>query len=227
MVLSDFDIAVSNLNIDQGDTIEDVMNVPFTTVVDAPVRDFATLYPHDQAESDEDEQINRYRRLIEEKLRVQVSAQELESKMAATKDITDRYAAQASPNTNKPSPPTPPPFHTRRASEPTLSPNTSSAITTPPKAPCNTPSSPTPNSLPPSKHRRNPDSRNIDFRRPRHKVEEEEEGEEEEEEEDLEQYRTMDLAPLEPIMQSSSAGDLITYGTPIKVRDVDIFRVAG
>ncbi|KAL5113767.1 hypothetical protein ACEQ8H_008341 [Pleosporales sp. CAS-2024a] len=37
-----------------------------------------------------------------------------------------------------------------------------------------------------------------------------------EEEEDLEQYREMDLAPLEPVMESQNAGDLITFGTPVR-----------
>lgn len=96
MELSDFDLAVSKLDIQEGDTIEDVMNVPFTTVVDVPAQDFGTLYPHDQAESDEDEQMNKHRRLIEGKLRAQVSAQELESKMAATKEATEQYTTQNS-----------------------------------------------------------------------------------------------------------------------------------
>ncbi|EAT87903.2 hypothetical protein SNOG_04143 [Parastagonospora nodorum SN15] len=33
------------------------------------------------------------------------------------------------------------------------------------------------------------------------------------EEEDLEKYREIDLAPMEPIMESKNAGDLITFGT--------------
>lgn len=67
MELSDFDTTVSNLNVYQGDTIEDVMNIPFTTVVDTSIQDFGTLYPHDQAELSEDEQMSKYRRLMEEK----------------------------------------------------------------------------------------------------------------------------------------------------------------
>lgn len=121
-------------------------------------------------------------------------------------------------NANKPSPPTPPLSHIRRASEPILSPSTSSTIDTPFSAPYTTPSSPTPSPPPPSKNRRNTNPRKTDHQRPHYKVEEEEEALV-----DLEQYRTMDLAPLEPIMQSSTAGDLITHGTPIKARDVDIF----
>jgi hypothetical protein len=36
------------------------------------------------------------------------------------------------------------------------------------------------------------------------------------EEEDLDAYREMDLAPMEPVMESDTAGDLITFGTPLK-----------
>jgi hypothetical protein len=36
------------------------------------------------------------------------------------------------------------------------------------------------------------------------------------EEEDLEKYREMDLAPMEPVMESDTNGDLITFSTPIK-----------
>jgi hypothetical protein len=38
------------------------------------------------------------------------------------------------------------------------------------------------------------------------------------EEEDLDKYRDMDLAPMEPVMESDTAGDLITFGTPMKAR---------
>ncbi|KAF2028134.1 hypothetical protein EK21DRAFT_114189 [Setomelanomma holmii] len=40
-----------------------------------------------------------------------------------------------------------------------------------------------------------------------------------EEDEDLEKYREVDLAPMEPVMESATAGDLITLGTPPKSRD--------
>jgi hypothetical protein len=36
------------------------------------------------------------------------------------------------------------------------------------------------------------------------------------EEEDLEIYREMDLAAMEPVMESTTAGDLITLGTPVR-----------
>jgi hypothetical protein len=42
------------------------------------------------------------------------------------------------------------------------------------------------------------------------------EADDEEEEEDLDKYREMDLAPLDPVMKSENAGDLITLGTPSK-----------
>lgn len=41
--------------------------------------------------------------------------------------------------------------------------------------------------------------------------------------EELEKYREMDLAPLEPIMENKTAGDLIFHGTPVKVQDAQIF----
>lgn len=37
-----------------------------------------------------------------------------------------------------------------------------------------------------------------------------------EEEEDLEKYREMDLAPMEPVTEDESSGDLITLGSPVK-----------
>lgn len=40
--------------------------------------------------------------------------------------------------------------------------------------------------------------------------------EEEEGSEDLEMYREMDLAPMDPVVETSSAGDLIMLGTPTK-----------
>jgi hypothetical protein len=36
------------------------------------------------------------------------------------------------------------------------------------------------------------------------------------EEEDLEKYRKLDLAPMEPVMESKNVGDLITFGTPAR-----------
>lgn len=41
------------------------------------------------------------------------------------------------------------------------------------------------------------------------------------EEEDLDKYRDMDLAPMEPVMESNNAGDLITFGTPA-VSNIDL-----
>jgi hypothetical protein len=38
------------------------------------------------------------------------------------------------------------------------------------------------------------------------------------EEDDLDKYRDIDLAPMEPVMESDTAGDLITFGTPVKAR---------
>ncbi|KAH7345894.1 hypothetical protein BKA66DRAFT_447997 [Pyrenochaeta sp. MPI-SDFR-AT-0127] len=42
------------------------------------------------------------------------------------------------------------------------------------------------------------------------------EDEDQEAQDNLEQYREMDLAPLEPVMANDVAGDLITFGTPAR-----------
>jgi hypothetical protein len=39
------------------------------------------------------------------------------------------------------------------------------------------------------------------------------------EEEDLEKYRELDLAPMDPVMASDAAGDLIMFSTPVKITD--------
>ncbi|EFQ87174.1 hypothetical protein PTT_17322 [Pyrenophora teres f. teres 0-1] len=49
----------------------------------------------------------------------------------------------------------------------------------------------------------------------------EEEAEEEKELQELDQYRDFDLAPIEPVMESEAAGDLIMSATPAKVRAGD------
>ncbi|KAH7068461.1 hypothetical protein FB567DRAFT_249341 [Paraphoma chrysanthemicola] len=54
-----------------------------------------------------------------------------------------------------------------------------------------------------------------------------EELEEEEEEEDLEQYREVDLAPMESIMGNPTAGDLILPNTPAKSWDPNLLEVEG
>jgi hypothetical protein len=38
------------------------------------------------------------------------------------------------------------------------------------------------------------------------------------EDEDLDKYRDVDLAPMEPVMECDTAGDLITFGTPAKAK---------
>jgi len=47
----------------------------------------------------------------------------------------------------------------------------------------------------------------------------EEEAEEEKELQELDQYRDFDLAPIESVMESEAAGDLIMCGTPVRVRN--------
>ncbi|KAB2106786.1 hypothetical protein AG0111_0g5544 [Alternaria gaisen] len=51
------------------------------------------------------------------------------------------------------------------------------------------------------------------------------EKEEEEEQRalaELDQFRDMDLAPIETVMDGGPAGDLITYGTPVKAKDEEL-----
>lgn len=45
--------------------------------------------------------------------------------------------------------------------------------------------------------------------------------------EDLNQYRGIDLTPLEHVMSSGTAGDLITSGTPVRAGDVSLFTDNG
>jgi hypothetical protein len=40
---------------------------------------------------------------------------------------------------------------------------------------------------------------------------------------ELDKFRDMDLAPIETVMDGGSAGDLITYGTPVKAKDEELF----
>jgi hypothetical protein len=49
----------------------------------------------------------------------------------------------------------------------------------------------------------------------------------EEEEEDLEKYREVDLAPMDPVMESATAGDLIISTTPYKFRVPTLLGLEG
>lgn len=40
---------------------------------------------------------------------------------------------------------------------------------------------------------------------------------------ELDKFRDMDLAPIETVMDGGPAGDLITYGTPVKAKDEELF----
>jgi hypothetical protein len=71
----------------------------------------------------------------------------------------------------------------------------------------------------PSKRRRNASSPEEIAELAREAAIEEQEAEEEKELEGLEKFRELDLAPEEPVMESTSAGDLITCGTPMRTKD--------
>jgi hypothetical protein len=61
-----------------GDTIEDVMNLPDKTAPPAPVQDFSSFYVHDQPTPDEAKETRLKRAEIEKELEEQVRNQELE-----------------------------------------------------------------------------------------------------------------------------------------------------
>jgi hypothetical protein len=71
----------------------------------------------------------------------------------------------------------------------------------------------------PSKRRRKASSPEEIAELAREAAIEEQEAEEEKELEGLEKYRESDLAPEEPVMESTSAGDLIMCGTPVRTND--------
>ncbi|KAF1842791.1 uncharacterized protein K460DRAFT_340230 [Cucurbitaria berberidis CBS 394.84] len=74
----------------------------------------------------------------------------------------------------------------------------------------------------PSKRRRNASSPEEIAELAREAIDDDEEGLK-----DLDKYREMDLAPMEPVMESDSAGDLITLGTPAKARRSQSFTAVG
>jgi hypothetical protein len=61
---------------DEGDTIEDLMNLPGKTASSVPVQDFSAYYVHDQPTSDEPRETRAYREEIEKRLEKEREMQE-------------------------------------------------------------------------------------------------------------------------------------------------------
>lgn len=97
MELSDTDLAFPNPpRADEGDTIEDVMNMPGTTVMPASVRDFSAFYPHDEPTPDETRELRHIRKLIEQELKDQLVEQAKQHTVTAE----EAYAVGFTPEDN-------------------------------------------------------------------------------------------------------------------------------
>lgn len=300
MELSDVD-AVPGHGHEQrdGDTVEDIMNLPGNKAPAVSVQDFGAFYPRDEAMSDEAKETKDHRELIEEHLRQQVLVQDDADEVAETFGDTEGYTdmdlaeaeeshgedtegvqalqedilmhsleeeeADASalevnsarltsmkktpltvhqslePNTDCSLHSTPSRNHVHRASD-ASPPRSTSFINfvSNPRAVVQTPNGihidftssatiPTQNyfnpikATSPSKRRRKAASPEELAELAREAAVEEAEADEEAELRELEKYREMDLTPLEPVMESKTAGDLIVSGTPVKVRDEEVF----
>ncbi|KAF1830640.1 hypothetical protein BDW02DRAFT_92188 [Decorospora gaudefroyi] len=218
---------------EDGDTIEDIMNLPGKTAPPAPIQDFSSLYAHDQPTPDEAMQMRLHRAVIERELgEPKVDGTTLEEgatpifqvlqERIGMHHMEDGEATSFQDYSTGPSRSIP---TRRRASEdpppPPSTPFTPNDITQ------ETPFAKTltyfkqykgkENS--PCKRRRNACAPAEIAELAREAAVEEEEAKEDAELENLEQYRDMDLAPMEPVMESVSAGDLITCGTPAKAND--------
>ncbi|KAL1795226.1 hypothetical protein ACET3X_007042 [Alternaria dauci] len=75
----------------------------------------------------------------------------------------------------------------------------------------------------PHKHRCNTSSSKTTAELARETRVEEEEAAEQRALAELDQFRDMDLAPTEKVMGGGPAGDLITFGTPVKAKDEELF----
>jgi hypothetical protein len=284
-----------------GDTIEDVMNLPGKSAPPAPFQDFSGFYPHDQPTPDENKGMRVKRLIIEKDLDEQARRQALEQAAEAANGVDDIEVAmfdgqgreldsihvpgfqalqdeigmhavedeeavagalevssnpsqsglpltiRQSLETYGPSPFVPSRTLVRRASEDTPLPSTSfinfpsptcaaGVVSTPGgkhidfASTSTVPETPFTKTLSyfkqykgkensPSKRRRNASSPEEIAELAREAAVEEQEAEEKKELGGLEKYRELDLAPEEPVMESTSAGDLIMCGTPVRTGD--------
>lgn len=93
--LSDVDTAFPTLHqAEQGDTIEDVMNIPGTKIVPAPVQDFNAFYPRDEPTPDETRQLRRRRGVIEAEIREQLLEQVDAHAITAAEGFTKEFTPQ-------------------------------------------------------------------------------------------------------------------------------------
>ncbi|KAI4613118.1 hypothetical protein J4E83_007529 [Alternaria metachromatica] len=287
MDLSDEEDAFGTGRQKDGDTIEDVMNLPGKTTPPVADQDFSRFYAHDKPTPDEPSKLQLRRASIEKDLKEQCRQQECASAIAATDGVfdtdalnhgvssqalaidgnsdlknlqedigmhpveeeqaatsaldsleaySDRPRARISPR------------NVRRASEDALPVSTSFiAFPSPARAVVQTPngrhvdfapSATTPvapltnapsyfdsrrvKDSTPHKSRRSASSPTeiVDLAREA-RVEEEEA--EQRELANLDQFRDLDLAPIETVMEGGSAGDLIMCGAPAKASDKALF----
>ena len=92
MELSDEEDAFSTGGQKEGDTIEDVMNLPGKTAPPAPVQDYSSFYTHDKPTPDEPGKLQLRRASIETDLKEQCRQQECASAIAATDGVFDTDA---------------------------------------------------------------------------------------------------------------------------------------
>ena len=92
MELSDGEDAFSTGGQKDGDTIEDVMNLPGKTAPPVPVLDYGSFYTHDKPTLDEPGKLQLRRAAIEKDLQEQCRQQECASAIAATDGIFDTDA---------------------------------------------------------------------------------------------------------------------------------------
>ncbi|CAO2656520.1 Nn.00g053230.m01.CDS01 [Neocucurbitaria sp. VM-36] len=256
------DVEVEDAYEGDGDTIEDIMNLPGNSAAPAVKQNFSRFYGEDEGKDGEDQERELFRAGIEKKLEVERLEQEGHRRATAEEDVYDEgmgfdgvqgtslevcgdsnvrasedetevrvvngdgkmgdaetsndydigWSASLAPKSIP-----------RRASDGTpislssfisatnypidLSPNTTN-----PESPFFKQSRSKENS--PSKRHRNAASPEEIAELAREAGIKSEIDDDDQE--DLDQYREMDLAPMEPVMDSDSAGDLITSGTPVK-----------
>lgn len=221
----------------ESDTVEDIMNMPYTIFASAPVQNFSSLCPNDKSVPDDAGQMRTYRERIQAKLKKQVLAQESEYSTATLTKFTELYTPQhrdrddesidGTDFLNGPDES----FWTSLSSiELTSDPGTTFQapkdlpfVTTPSRKSTRSSRSSESKATTPFKRRRKASSLDELAALARIAAIEETEAEEEAALKELEKYREMDLAPLEPIMKSKTAGDVIMHGTPVKAQNTEIF----
>ncbi|KAF1911644.1 hypothetical protein BDU57DRAFT_552046 [Ampelomyces quisqualis] len=229
-----------------GDTIEDIMNKPGQTAPPGPQQDLDGVYAHDQPTPDALRKIKSRRTALEGALAIERPKQEHETAATLADDknhntdtaletggnvvIGDdlEYFQPLDRRTSRHFSHAP---ISRRASSDALMPHDFVSFTDPRPAVVATPSGKhldfasyaslpdTPFAKTLMYYKQHKGKENSPSRNRRNASLPEEIAElarAANEEEDLDKYREMDLAPMEPIMGSNTSGDLITFGTPVE-----------